>query len=82
MITSPRDAVAAIAEEAAKHGIPESEAAIIADGIFGGLVVGMGLDEGAFLGIHGGRLPHLTRQALKAARRDVAPQPGERPDNI
>jgi hypothetical protein len=81
-ITAPRDAIAAIAAEAVAQGVPEADSETLAKGIFGGLCIGFGMDEGAFIAIHGNRLPHLTRDAMKAARFEVTAAPGEMPKNI
>lgn len=81
-VTAPRDAIAVIAAEATINGVPEAEATVLANGIFGGLCVGFGMDEGSFIAIHGDRLPHLTRACMKAARMEVNAQPGTMPANI
>lgn len=72
------EALSAVSAELTANGHDE----VMAEGILFGLMVGYGMDDTAFLALHGNRLSHLTRQVLKAAGRSVAAQPGERPRNI
>lgn len=81
-IISPAEAREAITTTLTEENISEADAGNMAEGIFGGLLIGYQMDMSSFLAVHGNRLPHLTRLALTATGHEVAPRPGAMPTNI
>lgn len=65
-----------------KYDAPAEHADDFASGIYGGILVGYGMSETAFLAVHANRITHLTREVLSRLGYTLTPRPGEMPTNI